>query len=148
MSEEEAFLEDLKLRKAEEGLVLRILERFSSRLFLSLELAALTDFLRAALARRRLSLALAIASWLGGADEMESKAFFDLRTFLSCLLTSGQIRAFLDLVAESVTNLLVEEAAKERQEYVDERRSEMEELDEGSAQRSLRLTREVPRRCW
>ena len=99
--------------------MLRIFERFSSRLFLSLKLAALTDFLIAALARRRLSLALAIASWLGGADEMESKAFLDLRTFLSCLLTSGQIKAFLDLVEESLTNLLVEEAANERQEYVE-----------------------------
>ena len=148
MSEEEAFLEDLILRKAEEGFVLRIVERFSSRLFLSLELAPLTDFLRAALARRRLSLALAIASWLGGAEEIESKAILDLRTFLSCLFTSGQMNAFVDLVEESLTNLLVEEAANERQEYVEERRSEMEELDEGSAQRSLRLTREVPMRCW
>ena len=116
MSAEEAFLASLMLRKAEEGLVVRILERFSSLLFLSLELAALTDLLRAALARQRFSLALVTASWLGGEEMRESRAFFNWRTVLSRLLTSGQMNGFFVLVAESLTYLLVEEAANERQE--------------------------------
>ena len=148
MPAEEAFLEALMLRKAEEGLVVRILERFSSLLFLSLELAALMDLLRAALARQRFSLALVTASWLGAEVVRESRAFLNLRTDLSSLLTSGQTYGFSALVLESLTHLLVEAAANERQEYVEESRSEMEELEEGFAQRSLRLAREVPMRFW
>ena len=136
------------LRKAEEGLVVRILERFSSLLFLSFELAALTDLLRAALARRRFSLATVTASWLGEEEVRESRAFLNFRTVLSHLLTSGQTNGFFALVAESLTYLLVEAAANERQEYVEESRTEMEELDKGFAQRFLRLAREVPIRFW
>ena len=99
MSVEEAFfLEALMLRKAEDGLRLRILERFSSLLFLSFECAALTDFLRLALARHRFTLPLATVSWLGGEEAMESKVFLDLMTFLVFLQTSGQTKSLLTLL--------------------------------------------------
>ena len=135
-------------RKAEEGSVVRILERFSSLLFLSIELTALTDLLRAALARQRFSLALVTASWLVEEEVRESRDFLNFRTVLSHLLTSGQTNGFFALVAESLIYLLVEAAANARQEYVEESRSKMEELDKGFAHHFLRLAREVPMRFW
>ena len=56
----------------------------------------------------------------------------------------GQTDGFLVLEEESSIDLLVEQAAKPRQEYVEERSRDIEDLEDGMAHRSLKLARELP----
>ena len=56
----------------------------------------------------------------------------------------GQTDGFLVLEEESSIDLLVERAAKARQEYVEERSRDIEDLEDGIAHRSLKLARELP----
>ena len=48
------------------------------------------------------------------------------------------------LEEDSLMDLLVEQAAKDRQEYVEERSKDIEDLEDGIAHRSLKVTRELP----
>ena len=56
----------------------------------------------------------------------------------------GQTDGFLVLQEESSIDLLVERAAKPRQEYVEERSRDIEDLEDGMAHQSLKLARELP----
>ena len=100
--------------KAEDGLV-RILETFSSLLFLTFERSALTPCLRAALATQSFYLAASMASAVG-LDFWLCRNLLAFSTALSRVPISLLTMGLGVLVLARSTNLLVERAAKDKEE--------------------------------
>lgn len=102
-------------RKAVEGFE-RISERFSSLLFLSIDLSALTACLRAALVFLRCSLADSIDSGVGLEILVWLRSLFAFWTALSRVRISGLTEGLEVLEEDRSMNLLVDRAANDKEE--------------------------------
>ena len=87
-----------------------------------------------------------MASILGEVEMVLCSTLFAFRTAFYLTLIVGHITGFAAFLLPRSIDLLVEEAAKDRKEYVEARRMDMEVLDAESPHCSLWFVRILPMR--